>query len=37
LVGVLDLDSLDLDDFGPEDIQALQPFLASLQRHWTGF
>jgi GAF domain-containing protein len=36
LVGVLDLDSLELDDFGFEDIRALEPFLESLQRHWTG-
>jgi hypothetical protein len=32
----LDLDSLELDDFGFEDIRALEPFLESLQRHWTG-
>jgi len=36
LVGVLDLDSLELDDFGFEDIRALEPFLEGLQRHWTG-
>jgi len=34
-VGVLDLDSQELHDFGEADVEALQPFLDSLQQFWT--
>lgn len=35
VVGVLDLDSQELGDFGEADVKALQPFLDSLQEFWT--